>query len=58
MSLTRWLSQPPVQAGDPRRTAFTEVLASWGPGGMLRTQCEVLDVGKYSHPSYFLVVKH
>ena len=22
------------------------------------TQCEVLDVGKYSHPSYLLVVKH
>ena len=24
----------------------------------VRTQCEVLDVGKYSHPSYLLVVKH
>ena len=26
--------------------------------GMPCTQCEVLDVGKYSHPSYLLVVKH
>ena len=24
----------------------------------VRTQCEVLDAGKYSHPSYLLVVKH
>ena len=24
----------------------------------VRTQCKVLDVGKYSHPSYLLVVKH
>ena len=24
----------------------------------LRTQCELLDVGKYSHPSYLLVVNH
>ena len=24
----------------------------------VRTQCEVLDMGKYSHPSYLLVVKH
>ena len=24
----------------------------------VRTQCEVLDVGKYSHPRYLLVVKH
>ena len=26
--------------------------------GMPCTQCEVLDVGKYSHPSYLLVVEH
>ena len=26
--------------------------------GMPCTQCEVLDVGKYLHPSYLLVVKH
>ena len=26
--------------------------------GMPSTQCEVLDVGKYLHPSYLLVVKH
>ena len=26
--------------------------------GMPCTQCEVFDVGKYSHPSYLLVVKH
>ena len=24
----------------------------------VHTQCEVLDIGKYSHPSYLLVVKH
>ena len=24
----------------------------------VRTQCEVLDVGKHSHPSYLLVVEH
>ena len=29
-----------------------------GTQGMPCTQCEVLDVGKYSHPSYLLVVKH
>ena len=49
--------------------AWGGAIGIWGGGavgyliwhhckGMPCTQCEVLDVGKYSHPSYLLVVKH
>ena len=53
---TESLSRLPTLKPEPTSGTQSEIFGN--AVHAVRTQCEVLDIGEYSHPSYLLVVKH